>query len=206
MTRTGFLIALEGIDGCGKSLQTRLLVEALRERGHAVAAFREPGDSEAGRELRRIFVEGRDVTPEQELDLFVRDRRVDVRDNIEPALARGEVVVMDRYYLSSVVYQGALGLDPEAILELHRSFAPEPDLTILLDIDPETAHERIEAARGGVDSFEEREYLERVRALYLEQLGDERVVRVDASPSPERVHREVMERTLERLPGPDVAS
>lgn len=198
MTSNGFLIALEGIDGCGKSLQQGLLAEALRRRGHVVSLFREPGDSEYGRELRRIFVEGRDVAPEEELRLFVEDRRIDVRDNILPALARGEVVIMDRYYLSSVVYQGALGLDPEEILDRHR-FAPEPDLTLVLDIDPATAHERIRAARGEVDSFEEAGYLARVRALYRERVTGDRVVEVDAGPAPALVHAAILAVVLARL-------
>lgn len=198
MTPEGFLIALEGIDGCGKSLQQGRLAEALRRRGHTVSTFREPGDSRYGQELRRIFVEGRDVTPEEELRLFLEDRRIDVRDNILPALARGEVVIMDRYYLSSVVYQGALGLDPTEILDRHE-FAPEPHLTLVLDIDPATAHLRIRAARGDVDSFEEADYLARVRALYRERVDGARVVEIDARPAPEEVHAAVLDVVLARL-------
>ena len=100
MAAAGVLIAFEGIDGSGKSTQARRVAEALRAEGREVTLLREPGDSEFGRELRRIFVEGRDVTPEEEMRLFLEDRRIDVRDNIAPALARGAIVIMDRYYLS----------------------------------------------------------------------------------------------------------
>lgn len=201
MSQAGTLIALEGIDGCGKSLQTRRLAAALTAAGHAVSVFREPGDTEPGRELRRIFVEGRDISAEQEVSLFLEDRRIDVRDNIRPALARGEIVIMDRYYLSSVVYQGALGLDPEEIRARNEAFAPRPHLTVVLDLDPVVARRRIHAARGSANSFEGAEYLARVRALYLRYVDGESIVRVDASTGPGAVHREVMEqvrRTLER--------
>ena len=106
---------------------------------------------------------------------------------------------MDRYYLSSAVYQGALGLDPAEILELHASFAPEPDLTIVLDVDPGTARERIHAARGSADSFEGHEYLSAVRELYLGMIDGETVVRVDARPDADAVHEALLAVVLPRL-------
>lgn len=193
MSQRGTLVALEGIDGCGKSLQARRLAEALRADGRAVSVLREPGDSEAGRELRRIFVEGRDVSPEREVELFLQDRVIDVEHNIRPALARGEVVIMDRYYLSSVVYQGALGVDPAEIRARNEAVAPRPHLTLVLDLDPATARERIHAARGSANSFEGAEYLARVRELYLGYVDGEEIVRVDASADADAVHRRVLE-------------
>ena len=190
--RTGKLIALEGIDGCGKSLQAQRLRQALEARGHSVVQLREPGDSEHGRELRRIFVEGRDVSPEEEVRLFLEDRRIDVRDNIQPALREGKVVVMDRYYLSSVVYQGALGLDPTWIREQNEEFAPVPDLTVVLDLDPSTARTRIRDARGETNTFENHDYLERVRALYLGFCDEPDIVRVDATGTVEEVHAAIL--------------
>lgn len=198
----GVLIALEGIDGCGKSMQVRRLAEALRARGHRVSVFREPGDSEYGRQLRRIFVEGRDVEAVEEVRLFLEDRRIDVRDNIEPALQRGEVVLMDRYYLSSVVYQGELGIDPASILAANEAFAPRPQLTVILDLDPGVAADRIRAARGTVNSFEKREYQERVRAAYLRYVDGEVVQRVDAGADPDTVHAALLETVLAVIPPP----
>ena len=200
MTPTrGLLVALEGIDGCGKSTQARQLVASLSERGERAVTFREPGDSEYGRELRRVFVEGRDITPEEEMRLFLEDRRIDVRDNIEPALVSGSHVVMDRYYLSSVVYQGALGLDPQLIRAENEAIAPRPDLTLILDVPVDRALRRITAARGQANSFEERAYLEKVRASYLEFAGEAAIETVDASAAPDVVHKQLLARVLRLL-------
>jgi len=199
MTPTpGLLIALEGIDGCGKSTQAVRLVAALADRGVSAVTFREPGDSEFGRELRRVFVEGRDISPEEEMRLFLEDRRIDVRDNIAPALAAGRHVVMDRYYLSSVVYQGALGLDPEMIRTKNEAIAPRPDLTLILDLPVDVALQRIAASRGQANSFEGREYLEKVRDLYLVFAAENTIELVNAIEDPDTVHKVLLAR-IERL-------
>ena len=192
------LVALEGIDGCGKSTQARLLTTALIERGLTATTFREPGDTEYGRELRRIFVEGRDVSPRQEMRLFLEDRRIDVHRNILPALAAGKMVIMDRYYLSSVVYQGARGVDPGEILAANEALAPRPELTLLLDLPVDMARLRIRAARGSTNTFEERDYLDDVRTRYLSYCDGEGIVRIDATALPEVVHRELLRLVLGR--------
>ncbi len=193
----GLLVALEGIDGCGKSTQAHRLVAALVEHGERAVTFREPGDSEFGRELRRVFVEGRDITPEEEMHLFLEDRRIDVRDNIEPAIAAGRHVVMDRYYLSSVVYQGALGLDPLMIRAKNEAIAPRPDLTLILDLPVDIALRRIAESRGQANSFEGREYLEKVRELYLGFVDETAIETVDASEEPDAVHDALLGRILQ---------
>ncbi len=198
----GRLVALEGIDGCGKSTQAHRLVAALIELGHGAVTFREPGDSEFGRELRRVFVEGRDITPEEEMRLFLEDRRIDVRDNIEPALAAGQHVVMDRYYLSSVAYQGVLGLDPQMVRATNEAIAPRPDLTIILDLPVDIALRRIAAARGQANSFEGREYLEKVRKSYLGFASEKDIETVDATEHPDDVHRALLV-LAQRLLGAD---
>ncbi len=200
--RRGTLIALEGIDGCGKSSQARRLVDELRRRGYDAVGLREPGDSEYGRRLRRIFVQGRHVSPREEVELFLADRRIDVLDNIVPALERGAVVVMDRYYLSSIAYQGSLGVDPEWIRAENERIAPRPDLTVVLDIDVATARERIRAARGATNAFEDADYLERVRAAYLAAVDGRAVVRVNAARAPDEVFAALWRRVRERLPDP----
>jgi dTMP kinase len=198
--RAGTLIALEGIDGCGKSLQALRLVDALRAAGRDAVLFREPGDSVHGDELRRIFVDGRDVAPREELDLFIADRRIDVRENILPGLEAGRTVVMDRYYLSSVAYQGSLGIDPEEIRRENEAFAPRPDLTIVLDLAPDVGRARIRSSRGATDSFEDEDYLARVRGVYrgyCERCDD--IVCVDASGPAESVHEAILEIVRDRL-------
>lgn len=175
----GALIALEGIDGSGKSTQARVLRDALEARGVAAVVFREPGDSEPGERLRELFAHGRSVSPEQEMRLFIEDRRIDVRDNILPALAAGTTVVMDRYYFSTMAYQGALGIDPEEIRAANEAFAPRPDLTLILDLPAPTSAARIRRSRGATDSFEEVDYLRRVRELFASFVAAD-VVLIDA--------------------------
>lgn len=201
----GRLIALEGIDGCGKSTQALRLVEALVDRGLDAVSFREPGDTEYGRELRRVFVQGRHLSPAEEMRLFLEDRRIDVRDNIAPALAAGTHVVMDRYYLSSVVYQGVLGLDPAEIRAANEAFAPRPDLTLILDLPVQVAVGRIQAARGTTNTFEGVDYLEQVRALYLEFAREDGIETVDASAAAERVHVALLARVLALIESGDTS-
>ncbi len=189
----GTLIALEGIDGSGKSTQARRLCERLEAAGRPAVVFREPGDSEFGDRLREIFRGVRDVEPEEEMRLFVEDRRIDVRNNILPSLEDGKVVVMDRYYFSTMAYQGALGIDPEQIRTTNESFAPRPDLTLILDLPAERGAERIRASRGAQDSFEGVDYLRRVRALFLSFVADD-VERIEASVDPEEVEASIWRR------------
>ncbi|MBU4231991.1 MAG: dTMP kinase, partial [Proteobacteria bacterium] len=117
MARHGVLLALEGVDGCGKSTQAGLLATALRERGLEVVLTCEPTDGPLGQQIREYF-QGptRYLSAKEELNLFMADRREHVEKVINPALAEGKIVITDRYYYSSVAYQGALGLDPDRIL------------------------------------------------------------------------------------------
>jgi dTMP kinase len=152
----GKLIVFEGVDGCGKSTQLVLLAEALRARGHDVVATKEPTDGEHGRRIRTMARSGERVAAETELAWFVADRRQHVAELIEPALAAGRMVVSDRYYLSSVAYQGARGLDWRGILADSEAEFPLPDLAIAIEIDPERALERVDARAGTAEPvFEE---------------------------------------------------
>ncbi len=188
------LIAVEGIDGSGKTTIVRHLVEELRKRGYDVVAFKEPTDSEYGKMIRQILKD-RKISPEEELKLFIKDREFNVRNNILPALKDGKVVIMDRYYYSTVAYQGALGLDVERIKMLNKQF-PKPDLVIILDVSPETALKRIKAKRKP-DRFEDVEYLRRVREIFLSLKNN--VVVVDAERDIEEVKRDVLKVVLEFL-------
>lgn len=196
----GTLIALEGIDGSGKSTQARRLRDALGARGIDAVLFREPGDSEPGDKLRAQFRDGRTLTPQEEADLFIADRRIDVRDNIEPALAAGRVVVMDRYYFSTMAYQGALGLDVEELREQNEAFAPRPDVTLILDVPADVSAERIRTTRTAASSYEVVEYLQRVREIFLGLCNGD-VVRVDATQAEEVVTGEVLRRVLAAIEG-----
>ena len=194
--RRGFLLALEGVDGSGKSTQAQLLAVSLLQQGRGVVLTREPGAGPVGQKLRR-YLQGDDrhLTPEEELDLFLADRREHVEQVIKPALAAGQIVITDRYYYSSVAYQGALGLDPTWILAENEVFAPRPDLVFLLVLPVAQALARLERPR---QVSELPLYLERVAAIYHNLQGPH-IQRVDATASPQALHAAILERTLAAL-------
>jgi dTMP kinase len=164
----GVLVALEGIDGTGKSTQAKRLTVIFRGQGYDVVPLREPTDSPWGRRLREAMAAGRHVlAPSQELDLFLQDRRYDVAVHIKPALAAHKLVLMDRYYFSTIAYQGALGIDPEMIRQMNETFAPVPDAVFLLLVSPAQALERIRHGRPQVtDGFEREDYLHKVDEIF----------------------------------------
>lgn len=182
--RKGRLFVVEGIDGTGKSTQVAALAEWLRSLGLVVHARREPTQGPHGQALRQSAVTGR-LSLDEELRLLELDRREHVAEVIAPALAAGEVVVLDRYYFSTAAYQGARGADPAAIIAHHESFAPRPDLTLVLDLVPEASRGRI-AERGALDAFEGLEDLRRCRDIFRSLLADD-VVLVDADQDVEEL-------------------
>src|SRR5512135_2316257 len=141
--RRGRLIVFEGIDGSGKTTQARSLLRRLRRRGHKAVFFREPTRGRWGREIKRHARRAGSLTPEEELLLFVKDRRENVTRNLKPALAAGKVVVLDRYYFSTIAYQGAKGIDVRRIRRMNEAFAIRPDLVIILDVDAAAGLARI---------------------------------------------------------------
>jgi dTMP kinase len=162
------LVALEGIDGAGKSTQGRRLEHIFKDKGYDVVSLHEPSDSPWGRRLRALKRSGhRALSPAQELELFVEDRRYDAATHIQPALAARKLVLMDRYYFSTIAYQGALGIDPDDIRRLNEAFAPVPDLVFILLISPTEGLDRIRRSRGRTDDvFERAEYLEKVDEIF----------------------------------------
>jgi len=196
--RTGRLIVIEGIDGAGKTTQARLLVRRLRRRGFACRYFREPSRGRWGREIRRLARTAGSLTPEEELGLFVKDRRENVARNIRPALETGRIVVLDRYYFSTIAYQGAKGIDPERIRRMNERFAPRADLVFILDLGAETGLARIAGRKTRDALFEHASYLARVRRIFRGFSGPG-IVHLDARRSPGEVAAEVLARTLERL-------
>ncbi len=176
--KIGKLVVLEGIDGAGKSTIGKFLYEELSRRGISCVFTREPTDGRYGRELRERIKKG-NLTPQEELDLFLKDREEHVKNFIVPQMERGKLIICDRYYLSNCAYQGARGIDPEEILKKNRNF-PAPDLVIFLDIIPEKALER---KKNLLTHFENRDFLRRVRELYLKILPLFRFVNINASNS-----------------------
>ncbi|MBV5317483.1 MAG: dTMP kinase [Desulfobulbaceae bacterium] len=162
----GMLIAFEGIDGTGKSSQLPLLAEYLRSLGFEVLETREPTTGVFGQEIRSLFQDRQRVSRERELELFLLDRRQHVEECILPALEQGKTVLTDRYYFSTAAYQGAAGCDPADIF-VRNSFAPEPDLVLLLTMSATESIARIRDLRGEtLNDFEQRDQLEKVAALF----------------------------------------
>ena len=196
----GFLIALEGVDGSGKSTQAGLLAASLEKDGHQVVLTREPTHGPAGQKLQSYLLgPSRHLTPEEELELFTADRREHVAQIIEPSLARGKIVITDRYYYSSVAYQGALGLNPDDILAANEAFAPRPDLIFILTLPvPEALARLAKKGKGARQVSESFHYLRQVAAIYAGLKG-RRFRRVDASPPPLSVHAVILEETCKAL-------
>ncbi len=186
----GSLIVLEGIDGTGKSTQAKLLAAALREQGHRVALSREPTDGPFGRRLRESATTGR-LSPEEELQLFHQDRREHVKTLIEPALQGGEIVILDRYYFSSMAYQGIRGFDPQEIRRVSEEFAPPPDLLLLLDLSLDTALARIGVRNGEANEFEQRESLQLCSEIF-HSVQDDFVTIIDADQSIDEIHAAIL--------------
>ena len=191
--KQGWLIAFEGIDGAGKTTQVKLLAAALGEGDRTVVTTREPTDGPHGAKIRSLSSRGVPTTPEEELECFVEDRREHVRDLIAPALARGEVVITDRYYLSNVAYQGARGLSPQAILEHNEALFPAPSAAVLLETSPDLGLGRVRARGEAINrTYEKEDFLDRVAAIYA-AIERPYLVRVAAHGPPEEVHRAVLD-------------
>jgi dTMP kinase len=200
MATRGVLLALEGVDGCGKSTQAELLATALRARGLEVVLTCEPTDGPLGRQIREYF-QGptRYLSPKEELNLFMADRREHVAEVIEPSLAEGKIVVTDRYYYSSVAYQGALGLDQDRILAQNEVMAVRPDLTVIFTLPVAQALARLSGVpQRARQVSEDQAYLERVAAIYASLQGPH-LVQLDASGPPQAVHVALLNLTLEFL-------
>lgn len=172
----GLFIVIEGIDGTGKSTQAKRLGEWFTSRGREVVLSREPTAGPWGTKVRESAATGR-LSPEDELTYFLNDRRQHVEELIAPSLAAGKVVILDRYYFSTMAYQGARGFDPVEIRAKNEAFAPVPDLLLIMDLDVDSAHARIGFRGDTANEFEKRENLERCREIFL-SLKDEPFVRV----------------------------
>ena len=183
------LVNLEGIDGCGKSTQSKLLREKLEGEGEKVIILKEPTKRPHGQKLWDVLHGKRKASNEEILELFVLDRKQHVEEKIQPALDDGTVILMDRYYYSSMAYQVAGGIDVEDIREKH-VFAPRPDVVLIFDLPVSVALERVKG-HSDADEFEKDEHLEKVREAYLDLENDPLVRIVDATGTPEEIFEDV---------------
>ncbi|MCL2787047.1 MAG: dTMP kinase [Micrococcales bacterium] len=200
----GFFFVIEGGDGAGKSTQVALLAQALRERGYSdVVVTREPGATEFGAAIRAALLHAGDVAPQAEALAYAADRADHVATVIAPTMARGGIVLSDRYLDSSLAYQAqgrGLGDAQVRAINAFGTGGLEPDLTILLDITPEAGAARRD---GKPDRIERAgvEFHARVAQRYRELAAEhpERYLVLDASDSAEEIHEAAVATVLELL-------
>jgi len=183
------LIDLEGIDGCGKSTQSKFLMKKFEENNEKTIILKEPTSGKYGKKLWEMLSGKREATTEQILDLFVMDRKEHVDDKINPALKEGKIVLMDRYYYSTMAYQAAAGIDVNRIRK-DNEFAPKPDIVLIFDLPADLAMKRVKG-HSVADVFEKEEHLEKVREAYLNLRNDPLVRIIDSTRTPEEIFEEV---------------
>lgn len=188
--------SFDGIDGAGKTTQIDRFAEWLVQRGHDVAVYRDPGGTELSERIRDILLDKSSIamSAEAEMMLYMAARTQLVRERIEPDLAAGKTVIVDRYVLATLAYQGHAGDVSLSAIRSIGDFATArhyPDLTFLLDVDPHLSQRR---RTGEPDRMEQRglEYLARVRQGFLEEAASQpTIVVIDANESVESVHRAI---------------
>nr|WP_217354483.1 dTMP kinase [Ruegeria atlantica] len=200
-------LTFEGIDGSGKSSQARMLAEHLRDLGHDVVLTREPGGSDGAEEIRRLVLEGDPDrwSAETEILLFTAARRDHLERTINPALAEGKVVICDRFADSTRMYQGLSRGDLRGLVDqLHNlMIGREPDLTVLIDMDPETGLSRAKGRQGTEERFEDfgLDLQQQMRAGFL-ALADEfsdRFRVIDGNRDMDSVAQDVTDIVLQAL-------
>ena len=183
------LINLEGIDGCGKSTQSQFLMDEFEKNNEKTILLKEPTNGKYGQKLWEMLSGKIEATTEEILELFVMDRKEHVEQKINPALNEGKIVLMDRYYYSTMAYQAAAGIDIKRIRK-DNEFAPKPDIVLVFDLPADLAMKRVRG-HSVADVFEKEEHLEKVRKAYL-NLEDDSLVRIiDATRTPEEIFDEV---------------
>lgn len=187
----GKLIVFEGIDGTGKSTQAKMLAAELTREGYDAVYDYEPTRGPWGMKVRNAAAGGNRLPIEEEVEALLNDRKDHADLLIAPALRSGKVVVLDRYYLSMMAYQGASGADVDEIRRRNEEIAPVPDIVFLLELSVETALERISGRGNGQDAFESRAFLQRVSEIYS-SMDLPCIHRIDATGDAEEVHRRVL--------------
>lgn len=208
MTERGYFVSFEGIDGSGKSTQARLLSDHLRAAGCDVVLTREPGGSPGAEHIRKLVLEGATDrwSPETELLLFTAARRDHLERTVNPALEAGQVVICDRFADSTRLYQGLARADLRVLVDqLHELvIGQEPDLTVLIDMDPETGLSRALARGDGEDRFESfgGDMQRRLRQGFLDLAGEfpDRFVVIDGNRPVEDVFADTRAIVEARLP------
>ena len=189
MARKGFFICVEGLDGCGKTTQTKLLVENLQARGFNVMYTAEPSRGKIGSFLKKYCLQGeKRVSSAVEALLFAADRVEHLKKKVVPALNKGRIVVSDRYIYSSLAYQGAAKLDLGWIREINK-WTIRPDLAVFIDVEPETAIRRVKSKKSVMENLETQR---KVREVYMNFVENGELVKIDGDGPKKRVSSEML--------------
>jgi len=191
----GCFITIDGIDGAGSSTQTKLLVDKLIELGYNSVGTKEPNPNGPIEPIIRSIIKGPCISPELEALLFAADRIYHVEFFIKPWLKEGKIVVSDRYLESSIAYQTSQGLDEDWILLINKK-AIIPDISIILDVDPEISLKRKTIL---IDRYERIEFLKKVRLKFLERAKKMNYYIIDASKSIIEIHKEILDLVLDYI-------
>ncbi|MFH0848301.1 MAG: dTMP kinase [archaeon] len=191
----GFFIVLDGIDGCGKSLHSRILRDELVRAGYRTALTTEPSKGTVGRFIKNSVLKLRKLPPEIETLLFAADRFDHLHHQVLPLLDRGHVVVSDRYVHASLAYQGAQGIDLDWIREVN-SFSVKPDLSIYLDVEPEVGLGRKRGARSVLETLD---LQRKVRDIFHKLVSSGQMIAVDANGPINDVKHRILSLVLETL-------
>ncbi|MEM7820489.1 MAG: dTMP kinase [Candidatus Aenigmatarchaeota archaeon] len=192
----GKFLVIEGMDGCGKSTQVKQLVKLLTKKNIPFHLTEEPWTKGLRPIIKELISSGTKLD-DAALDalLYTTDRRLHIKKEIEPELAAGKLVICDRYYHSTFTYQQVQGIEFSWLRQINR-FSMKPDITIIFDVPPETAIERLvkDDKRKTFDKFEKLEFLKKLRAAYLALpalLKDEKIVVIDANRPPDKVFEDL---------------
>jgi len=199
--KRGILVAIEGIDGVGKTTQSMHLVERLRGLGFDAVRFFEPtNETPEAQQIRQTLEHSPPKKPSDLVDLFLADRRHDVEQHITPALSEKKIVVMDRYFLSTAAYQSDHRSWQE-ILKMNREFAPEPDISFIINWPADTAMTLIKQRDDGLTAFENETALITLKRRYLEIAREDggNYVVIEKIADVEDVGDELLDATLRHL-------
>lgn len=196
MKGKGLFICVDGLDGCGKTTQTKLLVRKLRKIGWDAVYTAEPSRGKIGQFIKKYCLHGEKRTfPIVEALLFAADRFEHVEKEVIPALNEGKIVVSDRYVYSSLAYQGATGLDLKWI-EMINEHAIRPDLAIFVDVEPEAVIKRLKPKKSVMENLETQR---KVREVYVKFVEKGELVRIDGNKSTKEVADDVLKVVLRFL-------
>jgi dTMP kinase len=201
--KLGKFIVIEGIDGSGKTTQSKMLVDFINKRdGKEMAVLtREQTNGLVGKLIESVLMRGEKLDPVALQVCFIADRVDHVNTFISPEKDKGRFIVSDRYYWSTAAYGYLSGVGKmELFLDINQKLCPEPDIFILVDLDPKVALERMNLSRESLSIFEKQEKLEKIREAYklLAKKNKDNVIIIDGNRSAGEIHKEIIEKLKEK--------